>query len=246
MKALILSDLHSNIYALEAIWAQERDSDAIYCAGDLVDYGPYPNAVLAWVRDHGVVCVQGNHDREVVGYYRSGERGERVPREERKWAHYNAGLLSEAEIAFLEQLPMAVTLTLDGIRYGMTHMYRGYSEIVSLHAYTQFRAATYADGDQPLPNRLIFGHTHRQCVHHLSDSLLWLNPGSISYRRPDDPDQSAHYVTITDGVISLRRLAYDLEPMWRALRAIPVKVSEAVAAERFFPLGFSGPLSSQA
>ena len=55
MKALILSDLHSNIHALEAIWARERDSDAIYCAGDLVDYGPFPNEVLDWVRQRRVV-----------------------------------------------------------------------------------------------------------------------------------------------------------------------------------------------
>lgn len=49
MKALILSDIHSNIYALEAIWNKERDSDLILCAGDLVDYGPFPQEVLAWV-----------------------------------------------------------------------------------------------------------------------------------------------------------------------------------------------------
>jgi putative phosphoesterase len=236
MKALILSDLHANIHALEAIWAREHDSDLIYCAGDLVDYGVYPNAVLAWVREHSVICVQGNHDREVIHHYRAGERGDLIPLAERKWAHYNAGLLGEDEIAFLEQLPLAVTFALDGIRYGLTHLYRNYNEIVSLYAYNEFRAVLFANGDGPLPDRLIFGHTHRQCIRHLSDCLLWLNPGSISYRRPDDPDQSAHYATITDGVISLRRVDYDLEPVWRALRAVPVKVSEAVSAERFFPL----------
>jgi hypothetical protein len=66
MKALILSDVHSNIVALEAIWAREGDADAIYCAGDLVDYGVYPRETLAWMRAHNVVCVQGNHDRQVA------------------------------------------------------------------------------------------------------------------------------------------------------------------------------------
>ena len=46
MKALILSDVHSNVIALEAIWAREGDADAIYCAGDLVDYGVYPRETL--------------------------------------------------------------------------------------------------------------------------------------------------------------------------------------------------------
>ena len=235
MKTLILSDLHSNIYALEAIWAQERDSDAIYCAGDLVDYGPYPNAVLDWVRAHGVVCVQGNHDRHVVYCYRTGATAATVPVGERGWVHYTADLLTADDIEFLAQLPLAVNLTLDGVRYGMTHLYQDYEEIVSLDVYTRFRAATFADGDAPLPNRIIFGHTHRQAVRYLSDTQLWLNPGSISYRRPDDPDQTAHYITITDGVISLRRLGYDLEPVWRAARAVPLMASEAAAAERFAP-----------
>ena len=63
MKALIISDIHSNIFALEAIWQREHDCDVVFCAGDLVDYGPSPGEVIAWVQAHGVACVQGNHDR---------------------------------------------------------------------------------------------------------------------------------------------------------------------------------------
>ena len=66
MKALVVSDIHSNIYALQAIWEQEHDSDVIYCAGDLVDYGPFPSEVIQWVREHEVICVGGNHDAWVV------------------------------------------------------------------------------------------------------------------------------------------------------------------------------------
>ncbi len=42
MKTLIISDVHSNIAALEAIWSREQDADRVLCAGDVVDYGPYP------------------------------------------------------------------------------------------------------------------------------------------------------------------------------------------------------------
>ena len=52
MKALLIADIHSNICALEAIWNKEQDSDIIYCAGDLVDWGPFPKQVLDWVREH--------------------------------------------------------------------------------------------------------------------------------------------------------------------------------------------------
>jgi hypothetical protein len=61
-----------------------------------------------------------------------------------------------------------------------------------------------------------------------------LNPGSVSYRRADDPDQSAHYATITDGVISLKRIDYDLRPLRRTVNGITLKASEKEVAEWFF------------
>lgn len=238
MKALILSDIHSNIYALEAIWSREGDSDVIYCAGDLVDYGPYPKEVLDWIRGHEVTCVQGNHDQFVALCYRRGDTLESVPAEERAWVHLNAALLGEEEITFLEQLPQALTFELDGITYGLTHLYQNYEEIVTLHAFEHFRQHSFHCARA---TRLIFGHTHRQAIRYLSDSLLWLNPGSVSYRRPDDPDQTAHYATVTDGIISLKRLPYDLGSLRRYVHQVSLRESEVRAAEHFFGLRDTPP-----
>ncbi len=84
------------------------------------------------------------------------------------------------------------------------------------------------------PNRLILGHTHRQAVRYLSDEVFWLNPGSASYRRYDDPDQTAHYATIIDGVISLKRLSYDMERLRQAVSQIELIDSEMRVALRSF------------
>lgn len=234
MKLLILSDIHSNIYALEAIWAAERGVDRIYCAGDLVDYGPYPREVIAWIRDHQVAVVQGNHDAWVAANYRAGRLIDTLPEPERAWVHYNAARLDEVDIRFLESLPRALTFEADGIRYGMSHLYRDYEEIVSLHALTRFQSEVFADySPHPIP-RLIFGHTHRQAIRHLSDEVCWLNPGSVSYRRMDDPDQTAHYIVITDGVVSLRRISYDLGPLHRFVRQIQLSADEMRVARWFF------------
>ncbi len=233
-KTLILSDIHSNIYALEAIWRAERDSDQIYCAGDLVDYGPYPKEVLDWIRGHNVPCVQGNHDGWVALNYRDRQKWTALPDEERAWAHHNANLLDGDDIAYLEQLPRALTFDLDGMPYCMTHLFEGYQEIVSIHAYTHF-LDQIADRDSNLAiNRLILGHTHRQAVRYLSDELLWLNPGSASYRRRDDPDQRAHYALIVDGVISLKRLDYDLSPLRTYVANLSLKATEMEVAQYFF------------
>ena len=231
MKALILSDIHSNIYALEAIWKQERDSDLIFCAGDHIDYGPYPRQALDWVYEHNVRGVQGNHDAWLAQTYRRELTGEDVPEAERAWVHHNAALLEEADIRYLESLPRTLAFDLDGVAYGMTHMYREYQEMVSLYAYDAFRAELF--GSAP-PPRMIMGHTHRQCIRYLADDLLWLNPGSASYRRMDDPDQSAHYATITDGRISLKRLAYDLTPLRRFVQKVRLSEGELQVSRFYF------------
>lgn len=234
MKALILSDIHSNIYALEAIWAQENDSDLIYCTGDLVDYGPYPRQVLDWVRDQQVICTQGNHDLWLVQQFRSGNLYHRVAQAERCWVHHNASQLTTEDVDYLEALPKAIRFSLDGIEYGMTHLYREYEEIVSLYAYHCFWLERFGDEEYPSEGRLILGHTHRQSVRYLSDETIWLNPGSVSYRRRDDPDQSAHYATLVDGAISLHQVDYDLSPLRGAISGVSLKKSELEWAEFAF------------
>jgi putative phosphoesterase len=234
MKALILSDLHSNIYALEAIWKAEHDSDLILCAGDLVDYGPYPRQVIDWIHEHNVQCVQGNHDAWVALSYRQGSTMETNPEHERTWCHYNASLLEETDIQYLESLPLSLTFELDGIMYGMQHIYNDYKEIVNLYAYQQFREKAFDPLLSERITRLILGHTHRQGIRLLSDDWLWLNPGSTSYRRHDDPDQTSHYATIVDAKISLKRLPYDFSPLTHFIQDIHLKESELDAARFFF------------
>lgn len=230
MKALILSDIHSNIVALEAIWARERDADVIYCAGDLVDYGPWPREVLEWVRAHGVICVQGNHDRQVAATWAEEDLW-RLPDGALYWRHHNARRLTAEDAAFLAGLPEAVTFELDGIRYGMTHLYRGYDLILHRHAYRTFCAQRFAG---EVIERLILGHTHRQAVVVLGEEEQWLNPGSVSYRRRDDPDQEAHYMVIADGQVSLRSVPYDLQAVYREAIRQPLVEEELEVARWFF------------
>ncbi|TYP69865.1 metallophosphoesterase family protein [Paenibacillus methanolicus] len=235
MKALIISDIHSNVYALEAIRKAEPDYDFIYCAGDLVDYGPLPREAIEWVRKHEAICVRGNHDDIIIDLYRNGNGGRNVAEDELKWAHCNARLLGEAEISFLERMPVCRAFEMDGRSYIMQHLYDDYLTIDSLPKYDAFWAersggASGTAGER----RIIFGHTHRRCAHYLSDAALWLNPGSVSYRRRDDPSKEAHYITITDGAISMKSLAYDRAPLLEAARALRLKEADLKTAHFFF------------
>ncbi len=237
MKALVITDVHSNIRALEAIWDREKDSDIVYCGGDLVDYGPRPKEVIDWIRDRGAICVSGNHDTEVIACYRDCDL-ERLPVEETRWQHHNAMRLGEEDIIFLEHLPACVDFQADGIKYGMMHLYRELEVITGPHAFDLFAEEMFSGNQDALPTRLIFGHTHRLGVYSLDDTKLWMNAGSVSYRGqrdiPTDPSQDAQYITIVDTEIQIKRVAYDVESVYAEMKNQSVMNSEQEVAARLF------------
>ena len=76
MRILLISDVHANIQALEAVLKDAGKVDAVWCAGDLVDYGAFPHQVVQWFIHHDVQCVSGNHDRHLLNIWASGETEE--------------------------------------------------------------------------------------------------------------------------------------------------------------------------
>src|SRR5215471_19648387 len=68
MKVLILSDVHANRAALDAVVAAEPETEKVLCLGDLVAYGPHPVECVEWAMRKGADAwlLQGNHDRAVA------------------------------------------------------------------------------------------------------------------------------------------------------------------------------------
>jgi len=67
VRALVLSDIHSNLAALEAVLSDAGEVDQVWCLGDLVGYGPDPNECISRIRELPHICVAGNHDYGVLG-----------------------------------------------------------------------------------------------------------------------------------------------------------------------------------
>lgn len=67
MKIAIISDIHANFPALEAVWndLQKHHPDFVYCCGDLVNFAGWDNEVVDFIRQHNITTVQGNHDEGI-------------------------------------------------------------------------------------------------------------------------------------------------------------------------------------
>lgn len=68
MRALVISDIHANLSALEQVLSSAGSVDAVWCLGDVVGYGPDPNECVAILKDlPNLHCLQGNHDAAAIG-----------------------------------------------------------------------------------------------------------------------------------------------------------------------------------
>ncbi len=206
MKALLISDLHSNVDALEAIWAFEKNVDIIYCAGDLVDVGPNPNEVIQWLKDHEANCVAGNHDDLLVELF---DKHQTLADNNLNWLEYNAKVISPTAIEYLRSLPKSLSFTLDGHDYFMTHQYKeDYAVIQSKFEFSNFMK----ENNISETARLIFGHTHKQKLVYFSDKQIMINSGSTGYRSYLETENictKPEYIVIQDGQVFLKSIAYD-------------------------------------
>ena len=233
MKALILSDIHANIDALRTVAEKESDADMICCAGDLVDYGVYPKEVLSFVREHHIRCVQGNHDRRVVAMARENRYPDLT--KPHWFADFNLHCLSDDDLAFLAELPVGLFFEADGVEYYLSHSFRGgYDEIAFPGQFREFWNENCPASDPLKKHRCIFGHTHRSGYLAVSDTELWLNPGSVSYNHGDGSAAAAHYAVIENGLISLRTLDYPRKQMADRIRSLNLNETDAPVGRLFF------------
>lgn len=102
MRIGVISDIHSNLPALEAVLAHLGRVDALWCLGDVVGYGPQPNECIARLEALGALAIPGNHDWAAIG--RLGL--EEFNPDAAAAARWTARQLTPASRAYLEQLPL--------------------------------------------------------------------------------------------------------------------------------------------
>ena len=239
MRYLILSDLHANLPALEAVLADAREIgfDAVLVLGDLVGYGADPAAVIdLTLALNPAAMIRGNHDKVCAGL----ESAVLFNDAARLSAEWTMATLDEKRLALLRDLPKGPRLVTEDIE-----ICHGAPFDEDHYVFDDQDASRAADSASA--RICLFGHTHVPAVFATAqdpvvpsgehdDELrlpvaapVLINVGSVG--QPRDGDPRAAYGIIDDerGTIRLRRVAYDVAaaqrsiieaelPAWLALR----------------------------
>ena len=232
MRYALISDVHANLPALEAVLADvaaRPGIDATFHLGDLVGYAPWPNEVVARIEEEGITGVCGNYDSTVaLGAPHCGCRYEDPLQEAQSHESYawTRAHVSEPTRAVLGTLPFRIDLRPNG---GHTPgpkvvLVHGTPTLNTLY-WTEDRDDAFclkmAEHASARPGDVIcFGHTHRAWTR-VVDGIRFVNTGSVG--RPKDGDWRAGYVLLdVDGAASaveVVRVEYDVERAMEAIRA---------------------------
>jgi predicted phosphodiesterase len=245
MKVGIISDIHGNLEALEAVL---RDMDqegcaTAYCLGDVVGYGPEPNEVCARLRDLGIATIQGNHDEAV---------GSDTPLHEArlnllayKSLLWTRKVLLPEHRQWLRQLPHRLHVPeLDAGLYHASPLHPEQWEYIT----SRFQAE---DVLLKQTERTCFiGHTHQPFVCVLTDGMVQeektetitmtaagrylINVGSVGQPRNHDPRCSYVLADTKTHTVTFRKIAYPVSLTQKRIREqnLPVQLADRLALGR--------------
>ena len=231
MRYALISDIHANLPALDAVLADidaRGDVDAIHHLGDLVGYSTFPNEVVARLRERGITGVAGNYDSTVATDYAHCGCKSESPRQEElahiSYEYTRAAVLADTK-RYLAALPFSLELRpagghLSGARLVLVHG----TPVLNTVYWTEDRSDDFclrmaAMIGLKAGDMIAFGHTHKPW-HRVVDGIHFLNTGSVG--RPKDGDWRAGYVRVDFGAGEPRgefvRVAYDVAETVAGLR----------------------------
>lgn len=231
MRYLILSDLHANWQALEAVVADaEGRYDQVLCCGDLVGYGADPNRIVEWVREHCPVVVRGNHDKACTGQ----DDLEWFNPVARQAALWTLQALTPENAEYTRSLPRGPLIVesfelVHGSPFDEDEYVLAADEASQAFSYLECSLSFF--GHTHVQGGFIWNHSRVETIPHtafraerqvieIDPACAYLiNPGSAG--QPRDGDPRAAYVLYDSGaqMVTYCRVAYDIEAAQKQIRS---------------------------
>jgi predicted phosphodiesterase len=229
IRCALISDIHANLPALRAVLADidKRSVNAVYHLGDLTGYAPWPNEVVALLKERAISGIAGNYDSTVATDYKhcgcraESERDEELSHVSFEWTKNH---VTKETKAYLGSLPFRVDIRALGghVAGPTTTLVHGNQTLNTVYvtadrpdSFLEKMAAALGAKSEDI---ICFGHTHKPWQR-VVDGVQFINCGSVG--RPKDGDWRACYVLLSIDASDVRvefvRVAYDVEATARAI-----------------------------
>ncbi len=210
-KIALISDIHGNLAALEAVIAdiRKRKITKIWNLGDAAGYGRFPNEVLRKLREVKAVSVIGNYDIKVLDFKKHEKKWRKKKSPEKYYAfEWNWKNITEENKTYLGSMPQQRRITEGGLRILLRHGGPAAVDEYIDENTTDARFETLARLAKS--DIAAFGHTHRPFAKK-KFGVWFINPGSVG--RPENPQKNAEYAVleIRGGKLSIRQLCIDYD-----------------------------------
>jgi diadenosine tetraphosphatase ApaH/serine/threonine PP2A family protein phosphatase len=233
MRVLVISDIHANLTALDAVLAEAGERDATWCLGDLVGYGPDPNECVERIRGlPNLVCLMGNHDAAALDQIDV----DTFNIEARTSLRWVKATLSADNLAFIQRLPEISETNRVTLAHG--------SPRNPIWEYILDPRTARRNLDHFQTPFCFVGHTHLPIIYQFNSELTVVtviapeagdtlaitnrvvaNPGSVGQPRDHDPRASFVIFDTVKYVWEMHRVAYDIASVQQRIRqaGLPLK-----------------------
>ncbi|AUN14365.1 metallophosphoesterase family protein [Paraclostridium sordellii] len=230
MRIATISDIHSNLYALNEVLAdiEKRNVDMVVCTGDLVGYATRPNEVIETLRKNKILTIMGNYD-EAIGNFKIICGCDYPDPKDAEKASLSMKFTSEETTdenkAYLRNLPKEAVISFNNKTIRFVH---GSTRLINEYLKENSREA-----DEVMNNLdediLVCGHTHIPYVKYYGEKLL-VNAGSVGKSKTGSPNANYVIIDIIDSIVEVEiiEVFYDFE-----------KVAKEIEENKILPNSFA-------
>ncbi len=231
VRIAVISDIHSNIYGLEAVLKdieKRRNIDEIICLGDIVGYYPFPNECVDLVREKCSISMYGNHDAGVVGdepaFYFNPIAYEMII--------WTKKFLKKNNLIWLSKLPRKKIIERNGKKIYLVHgsPFQTF-DYFDAPSGSEWKNMLKEASEKTMTDMLFVGHTHIPIKDRYKKFHV-LNPGSVGQPRNGKPGAYYSIVNTTPLNVTMVQVKYDHKPVQEKMKELNLPKSLSLRLDK--------------
>lgn len=219
MRILVVSDIHANFVAFEAVLKDAGSFDTVWCLGDVVGYGPQPNECVEQLRELHPVCLAGNHDLAVTGQIALWD----FTKDAQEVIFWTRHWLTQENMEWLTtlsstpQVEHGITIVHASLRDPVWEYITNASLVkdniqfaqtpICLHGHTHLATLFRKKWDE---YRILEEYPRLNTPIKLIPDQMFINPGSVGQPRDEDPRAAYAIINIDEMTYTQKRVLYDV------------------------------------